>query len=212
MVHVAVIGAGGIGCAVLPRVARMPIDVLTVIDGDRVEVANLDRQSLYATADVGHWKVEVARGWLRLVSGADLIARSVFVDAANVKDLLAGQDLVLEGVDDLHAKQLIDRTCGELGIPLVSGGVHRQQGQVIVLHTTGENEGLTRSDLFAGRAGSEQDACDMREVPLDLLEEVGRVMVARAGAILRGEAVVNGRIEIFELSSNTWTSIQPPLR
>jgi adenylyltransferase/sulfurtransferase len=208
--RVAVIGLGGIGNAVLARLVRMPVTVLTLIDGDKVEAHNLERQPLYAPADIGHFKVEVARGWLRHVSRAELRVKTAFIDTANAEFLLKDHDLVVEGVDDLHAKQAIDATCARLGIPLVSGAVHQRQGQVLVTHAPGEGAALTRGDIFQGRPGMEQDGCDMRQVPLEVLEEVGRAMVGRVRSILLGEPVVNGRVELFDGARNSWMALDPP--
>ncbi len=208
--RVAVVGLGGIGNAVLARLVRMPITTLTLIDGDKVEAHNLERQPLFAPADVGHFKVEVARGWLRHVSRADLHVKQAFLDSANAEFLLKDHDIVVEGVDDLHAKNTIDAACGALGIPLVSGAVHQRQGQVLVTHLPGEGSALTRAAIFQGRPGAEQDGCDMRQVPLEVLEEVGRAMVGRVRSILLGEPVVNGRLELFDGSRNTWMLLDPP--
>lgn len=208
--RVAVVGLGGIGNSVLHRLVRMPISTLTLIDGDKVEECNLERQPLFAPADIGHYKVDVAHGWLRLVSRADLRTLKGFVDAANVEFFLKDHDMVLEGVDDLHAKQLIDAACGKLGIPLISGAVHQQQGQVLVTHVSGAGQEIARKDLFTGRAGMEQDGCDMRQVPLEVLEETGRAMVGRARSIMLGESVVNGRIELYDGAKQSWMVIEPP--
>lgn len=208
--RVAVVGIGGIGNAVLARLVRMPIATLTLIDGDKVEAHNLERQPLFAPADIAHFKVEVARGWLRHVSRAELRVKQAFLDTANAEFLLQDHDLVVEGVDDLHAKNAIDATCAKLGIPLVSGAVHQQQGQVLVTHVPGIGAALTRADIFQGRPGAAQDGCDMRQVPLEVLEEVGRAMVGRARSILLGEPVVNGRLELFDGARGGWMVIEPP--
>jgi molybdopterin/thiamine biosynthesis adenylyltransferase len=208
--RIAVIGAGGIGCAVLPRIARMRIDLLSIIDGDRVERANFDRQPLYEEMDVGRYKASTAAGWMRqLLVGGEVIAHDVFINAGNAEDLLRDRDIVLEGVDDPHAKDLIDRVCGDLGIALISGGVHAKQGQVIMLHSPGSNRELSRRELFGSRIGAEEDGCDMRNVPLSLLEEVGRVMAARGHDLLHDRPVVNGRIELF--SDKRWVMIDPAI-
>lgn len=207
--HAVVIGAGGLGCAVLPRLARMGIGRLTVIDGDRVERANLERQPLYEEMDIGSFKASTAAAWMRqIIASGSATGRDVFLSAANAHELLEHADLVVEGVDDLHAKQLIDRVCEELAIPLVSGGVHAKQGQVIVLHAPGDGRSLTRADVFSGKPAGEQDGCDMADVPIDLLEEVARVMASRARSILREEPVRNGAIEL--LCGERWLVIDPP--
>jgi adenylyltransferase/sulfurtransferase len=197
--HVVVIGAGGLGCAVLPRLARMAIDRLTIVDGDRVEVHNLERQPLYDLMDVGAFKASTAAAWMRqIMASGNASGVNAFLDPTNARELLGAADVVVEGVDDLHAKKLIDGVCGEIGVPLVSGGVHRNQGQVIVLHSPGTGSELKRDLLFNGRPLVEQDGCDMREVSNELLEEVGRTMATRVRSILHGEPVVNGAIDHFD--------------
>ncbi len=209
--RIAVIGAGGLGCAVLPRIARMRIATLTIVDGDRVEAANLERQPIYEEVDIGHPKAPTAAMWMRqILATGDVEAQAMFLDASNARDLLQGHSVVVEGVDDLHAKALIDRTCTELGIPLVSAGVHEKQGQVLVLHAPGANDGLTRERIFNGKPGPGQDGCDMRKVPLPILEEVGRLMAQRVHDLLHGRTVVNGRIELFDGRAGTWSLIDPP--
>jgi molybdopterin/thiamine biosynthesis adenylyltransferase len=207
--HIVVVGAGGLGCSVLPRLARMGLGRLTIIDGDRVEAKNLPQQPLYEEMDIGHFKASTAAGWMRqLMPNGEVMAHDVFISSANAKELLASATGVVEGVDDLHAKQLIDRTCNELRIPLVSGGVHTAQGQVITLHVPGERSDLLREQLFTGKPGAEQDGCDMRNVPLQVLEEVGRQMAMRMRSILYQEPITNGAIDVFPGSE--WITVAPP--
>lgn len=208
--RIAVVGLGGLGCAALPRMGRWPLAQLALIDGDRVEEHNLDNQELYAPMDIDAWKAEVSAAWMRqLLPGATIVPHKVFVGAGNGETLLAEHDIVLEFTDDLHAKQAIDSACGSLAIPLVSAGVHAKQGQVMVLHGPGAGHKLTRKDIFHGRPGGEQDGCDMRNVPLELLDDVARRAVSLCRSLLLGEPVVNGRIEL--LHKDRWTIIDPPV-
>ncbi|MEO8066513.1 MAG: ThiF family adenylyltransferase [Flavobacteriales bacterium] len=207
--RIAVVGIGGIGCAVLPRMARWPLVRLTLIDGDRVEEHNLERQELYAEMDIGAWKAGVGAAWMRQVIPATSIEpHTVFIGANNARELLAEHDAVLECTDDLHAKDAIDEACAALSIPLVSGGVHGKQGQVIALHGPGSMHALTRKDLFAGRPGGEQDGCNMRNVPLETLDAVAKRMVSLTRTLLLGEPMTNGRVEL--LSGDRWMNIDPP--
>lgn len=205
---IAVVGAGAIGCALLPRVARMRISELRIIDGDRVEERNLERQPLYADVDIGHSKAHTARGWMQMgAPGVDVIAVDRFVDANNALEILRGASLVADCTDDLHAKQFLDRACAELRIPLVSGAVHEKEGQVLVLHAPGANGSMTRADVFTGRIGPEQDGCDMQRVPEATIEAVGQRMAACIHAILRNTPQVNGRIELF--TRGNWSIFDP---
>ncbi|MBK8498297.1 MAG: ThiF family adenylyltransferase [Flavobacteriales bacterium] len=208
-ISVAVIGAGALGCALLPRLARMRISQLRVIDGDRVELKNLEHQPLYAEVDIGHSKVGTMRGWLQMVDpGKEILAEDSFLDASNANELLKGADIVADCTDDLHAKSLIDRACANLRIPLISGAVHDVQGQIIVLHAPGANEPLGRDHLFRGRVNAEQDGCDMQRVPLETIEAVGHRMAAIIRAFIQGSPLINGRIEMFDRAQ--WTVTEAP--
>jgi adenylyltransferase/sulfurtransferase len=204
---VVVVGAGALGCALLPRLARLPVARIVIIDGDTVEAGNLGRQPLYAAVDIGHPKASTARGWVALMApGCTVRAIDRFVDQGNVEEVIAGAQVVADCTDDLHAKALLDRACAKLCIPLVSGAVHGGQGQMLVLHAPGPGEALGRADIFAGRPGPEQDGCDMRDVPMETIEAVGRRMSQRIKAMVQGEAVTNAVLELFDPRSGRWTN------
>lgn len=208
--RVAMVGAGAIGNALLPLLSDLPIRRLTIIDGDRVEQHNLNRQPLFEVKDVGRSKAAVlSEPVLHTAGPCAVIAHDAFLRAGNAHALLRDHDLVLEGVDDLHAKALIDHACRELRIPLVSGAVHGQEGQVIVLHVPGSNDALTRSDLFRGPQGPDQDGCDMRAVALPLLRDVAGRMVTRAREIMAGPSAMNGRLEVLSPAHGQWMVIEP---
>ena len=209
LLRLLVVGAGGLGNTLLPRVLRWRWDGITVMDGDRVEEKNLHRQELFAPVDIGKSKSEVVAAWVRNMPVAvRLIARDEFIDANNAEAIIAMHDVVADCTDDAHVKRLLDRTCADYGVPLVSGSVHGREGQVMVLHAEGEGEAITRDELFQGKPGMEQDGCDMRKVPLATLEETGRRMAQLLHALLQNEPVKNGRIDLFD--GKRWTAIDPP--
>lgn len=210
--RIAVVGAGAICCALLPRLLRMPFSMITLIDGDRVEQKNLDRQDLYAPVDIGRPKVEVAAAWIRNAPvSLKVQAIDVFLDARNAEEIIARHDIVADCTDDLHVRRLIDRTCNDCGVALVSGAVHAKQGQVIVLHAAGRREDLLLEDLFRGRPGIDQDGCDMRHVPMHVLEEVAKRMAWRIRELLNAVPMLNGRIEHYDGDVRAWLEIDPPL-
>lgn len=210
-IRIAVIGMGGIGCALLPRLAHMPFSVITLVDGDRVELKNLDRQELYAPVDVGRSKVDVAAAWMRNSPvGPFVEVVDAFLDPHNAEGIIAMHDIVVDCTDDLHVRRLIDSTCHEFGVPLVSGAVHTSQGQVIMLHVEGENDNLLLGDLFRGRPSVDQDGCDMRNVPLEVLDETAKRMAWRVREWLNSSPLVNGRVELYDDRSAAWMIIEPP--
>ncbi len=205
-----VVGTGAIGNALLPRIVRWNWERITLMDGDRVEDKNLERQELFAPVDIGKPKVEVVAAWLRNAPiNLRITATDAFIDAGNAERIIAMHDVVADCTDDAHVKGLIDRTCKDYGVALVSGSVHGKQAQVIALHVEGEGEATTRADLFQGKLGSEQDGCDMRGVPLVTIEETARRMAQLLRALVQGEPVRNGRIDLFD--GKQWTAIDPPM-
>ncbi len=203
-----VVGVGALGNTLLPRIVRWNWDAITLLDGDRVEEKNLERQELFAPVDIGKPKVAVAAAWLRNAPIRIAVAtRDEFLDARNAEAVIAMHDVVADCTDDAHVKSLIDCTCNDFGVALISGSVHGKQAQVIALHAAGEGETITRADLFQGKLGSEQDGCDMRNVPLATLEETGRRMAQLLRALVHGEPVRNGRIDLFD--GKDWSAIDP---
>ncbi len=208
--HLLVVGAGALANALLPRVVRMGWKAITLMDGDRVEARNLERQELFAPVDVGKPKVNVLAAWLRNAPLAIRIhARDEFLGAENAEEAIAAHDAVADCTDDIHVKGLLDRTCAMLAKPLVSGSVHGRQAQVILLHAAGPGSGLSRPHLFQGRPGVAQDGCDMRNVPLATIDEAGRKMAGQLKALVGGAPVANGRIELFDGAQ--WMMIDAPV-
>lgn len=206
-----VLGIGGLGNALLEGCARLPLRRLTLVDGDRVEPHNLDRQPLFAPVDLGRPKVAVAAAWLRqAMPGTAIDVVDAFADASSLPAMVHGHTMVADCTDDVHARTLIDQTCRDRSIALVSGAVHLDQGQVLVLHAQdGHGDpSLTREQVFAGRPGPGQDECDMRRVPLDVLEAVGARMRQRVGDLMAGRPVENGVLELY--AGGRWTRFQPP--
>lgn len=207
--RIAIVGIGALGCALLPRVMRLRVAGITLIDGDRVEGGNLERQDLYAEVDIGHFKAGTARGWLQMgAPGIAITAIDRFVDASNAEELLAGHSIVADCTDDLHAKALLDRICADEGMALVSGALHRNQGQVLVLHARGTNESVSRSDVFSGRIGADLDGCDMRRVPMEAIEAVAGRMALRIRELARGEDATNAVLEVFDMRSGAWSQFE----
>ncbi|MFZ1692428.1 MAG: ThiF family adenylyltransferase [Flavobacteriales bacterium] len=203
--RVAIIGAGALGCALLPRLMHGRIVGITLIDGDKVEARNLSRQPLFSPSDVGEFKVDALRAWIPSRESQVLLqAEARFLDAGNAMDLLRGHDAVADCTDDLHAKDLIDCVCAELRIPLVSGALHRDQGQVLVLHANDGGGARSRSDVFAGRIGPDQDGCDMQLVPMHAIEAVAQRMSDAIKAVLDNRHLVNGELELYEGAQRKW--------
>lgn len=130
--RVLVIGAGGLGSPSALYLAASGIGVLGVIDNDRVDASNLQRQVLYDAASVGEPKAEAAARRLRALNPQiELIAHQVELRAANVREIFGGYDVVLDGTDRFTTRYLSNDACVLSARPLVSAAIHRFEGQAM---------------------------------------------------------------------------------
>lgn len=129
--HVAIIGAGGIGSPVIQYLAAAGIGRLTIIDDDRVELSNLQRQTLFGIADVGAVKVDAAAmAVARLNPDVQVLAVPERIGAANADALLAGADVVVDGCDNFATRLAVADAALAARIPLVSAAVGQFEGQL----------------------------------------------------------------------------------
>lgn len=130
--RVVVIGAGGLGSPSALYLAASGVGTLGIVDCDRVDVTNLQRQILFATADVGRAKAEAARERLTALNPEiRVIAHDVELRAANIRDVLKDYDIVLDGTDRMATRYLVNDACVILRKPLVSAAIHRFEGQAL---------------------------------------------------------------------------------
>lgn len=129
--HVVLVGMGGIGCPALQYLAAAGIGRLTLIDGDAVDLSNLQRQTLFTPSDVDQPKAEVAAAWVRRFD-PELQATALpeRLTADNAAALLGAADVVLDGTDNFATRLLVSDTATALHIPLVSAAIGRFQGQI----------------------------------------------------------------------------------
>lgn len=130
--RVLIVGAGGLGSPSALYLAAAGVGTLGVIDNDRIDVSNLQRQVLYDTALVGESKVQAARARLRALNPEIAVeAHDVELRAANIADIVARYDVVLDGTDRFTTRYLVNDACVMLRKPLVSAAIHRFEGQAL---------------------------------------------------------------------------------
>jgi adenylyltransferase/sulfurtransferase len=131
--RVLLVGAGGLGSPAALYLAAAGVGTIGIVDADRVEISNLQRQVLYATGDVGRPKAEAAGERIGgLNPGVDVRAHEVRLTSANALDILADYDVVLDGSDNFPTRYLVSDACVLLGKPDVYGAIYRFEGQVSV--------------------------------------------------------------------------------
>ena len=128
---VLVVGAGGLGSPVLLYLAAAGIGTIGIIDDDRVDISNLQRQVLHRTEDVGRLKVDSAKEQLlALDPNLNIVEHQTRLNPENALSLFSGWDIVVDGTDNIPTRYLIDDACHLLSIPWVYGSIHRFEGQV----------------------------------------------------------------------------------
>jgi sulfur-carrier protein adenylyltransferase/sulfurtransferase len=135
---VLVIGAGGLGCPALLYLAAAGVGRIVIIDADRVDVSNLQRQTIYATEDAGQLKVEAAARRLRSLNPFITIEpRAERFTRNNALDLVRSVQVVLDGSDNFATRYLVNDACVLADRPFVYGAIQSFEGQLSVFNWRG---------------------------------------------------------------------------
>lgn len=131
---VCIVGCGGLGGYILEQFLRIGIGRITVIDGDCFEESNLNRQLLSNEHVIGCSKASAAYRRAKEINGDVVVtAVSEFLTEENAESLLADHDIVIDAVDNIAARKIMGRICGELGIPLIYGAIKGWYAQISLI-------------------------------------------------------------------------------
>lgn len=133
--RVAIIGLGGLGGLCAELLARMGVGTIVLVDGDSFSESNLNRQLISMEKNMGVSKVKAAAVRLTEINSAvELIPHPVFATPQNLAPMLAGCHVVLDCLDSLAARFLLQASCRDLDIPLVHGAIAQFYGQLSVIY------------------------------------------------------------------------------
>ena len=194
--RVLVIGAGGLGSPVLYYLAAAGVGRLGVVEYDRVDRSNLNRQILYTEADVGRPKAEVARErLLALNPHIEVVAYPERFTPALARRLVPEYDLLVDASDNFPTRFLANDAAVLYDRPLVHGSIYRFEGQVSVFHYQG---GPCYRCLFK-KPPPRQPACSEAGVFGVLPGVVGALMAAEAIKVLLGLGeVLSGKLLFYD--------------
>jgi molybdopterin-synthase adenylyltransferase len=207
--HVLVIGAGGLGSPATLYLASAGVGSLTLVDGDDVDLTNLQRQILHVTGSVGRAKVESGRDALAALNPeVRVIACRERLEGARLEELVAGADLVLDCSDNFATRHAVNRACVTRRRPLVSGAAIRFDGQISVFDLRVAHSPCYGC-LFPEDAGAEELRCAVMGVFAPLTGIVGATQAAEALKVLAGvgEPLV-GRLLILDALAMEWRVIR----
>jgi len=204
--RVAIVGTGGLGSPVIQYLAAAGVGALDIIDGDRVDPTNLQRQVLFDTNDLGLRKADAARERVREIN-PDVEATSMptWLDADNATDLLTGHDLLVDASDNFATRLAVNDTAVDLGIPFVHGAAIRWEGMVVAFDP---RVGPCYRCLFPGLPEREE-ACGDVGVLGAVTGVIGSLMAVEAIKHLVGSADRTvDRLVTYDARSSQFTSLR----
>ncbi|MBU3579104.1 HesA/MoeB/ThiF family protein [Polynucleobacter sp. 73C-SIWE] len=216
--HALVIGAGGLGSAAAPYLAAAGIGHITLVDHDRVELTNLQRQIMHTEKSVSKSKVNSGKEFLQqLNSGIQIETIEAKVIVALLDELLPSVDVVLDCTDNFATRHLINASCVQHSIPLVSGSAIRFDGQISVFDPR-NTASPCYACIFSPDESFEEVSCSAMGIFSPLVGIIGAMQAAQAiqvligfGEVLVGRMLMwNARttqIDEFKISRNPECSV-----
>ena len=207
--HVAIVGAGGIGCPAITYLAAAGVGRLTIVDHDRIELSNLQRQPLFTDADIGALKAEVAADAARRINPhVEAVAMAERLDAGNAEALLAGAGLILDGCDNFATRLAVNAAAVALHIPLLSAAIGAFEGQV-ALYEGWRADSPCYACVFPPDQEVEETRCAVMGVFAPLVGIIGTMQAAEALRLLAGVGTsLAGRLQMLDARSMEWNEMR----
>ena len=204
-----VIGAGGLGSPASIYLAAAGVGHITLVDGDRVDLTNLQRQILHSPATLGELKVESGRKSLHHFNAeVEIAAIGQRVDADALSVLVARSDVVLDCSDNFPTRHAVTRACVRHSKPLVSGAAIRFDGQVGV-YDMRSRESPCYACLFPETAQPDEERCAVMGVFAPVTGMIGTIQAAEALKVLaRVGETLNGRLLILDALGMRWREVR----
>ena len=204
-----VIGAGGLGSPAAMYLAAAGVGRIVLADGDVVDLTNLQRQVLHATASVGRPKVESGKATLAALNPeVEVIALAQRLQAEQLQAEVARADVVLDCSDNFATRHAVNRACVRHRKPLVSGAAIRFDGQLAVFDLR-EPASPCYACLFPEDAQAEELRCAVTGVFAPLTGMVGTAQAAEALKLVTGVGkTLAGRLMIVDALHSQWREIR----
>ncbi|WP_305813769.1 molybdopterin-synthase adenylyltransferase MoeB [Photobacterium leiognathi] len=202
-----VLGAGGLGCASTQYLAAAGVGKLTLIDDDKVEVSNLQRQVLHHDATVGMLKVDSAKAALCRINpyiSVDTIAKRLSDE--ELLPLIENHNIVLDCSDNVDTRNQLNRLCFKTKTPLISGAAIRMEGQISV-YAYQDNEPCYQclSALF----GQQTLSCVEAGIMSPVVGIVGAVQAMEAIKVVANIGTpLTGKLLMLDALSMSWREMK----
>ncbi len=204
--RVAIIGVGGLGTVSSLYLALAGVGYLRLVDQDTVEVQNLHRQILYTMDDVQYPKAEIAARRLRQLNPLSQIeAVSENVNASNVEKLLESIDVVVDGLDNMRTRYLVNRACVKRKVPYVFGAAIGLEGNISVFASP---ETPCLECVMPNLADSDLQTCASRGVLGVTPGIVGGLQAVEAAKLIVGfGSPLKGKLMVCDFSDMSFATV-----
>jgi molybdopterin/thiamine biosynthesis adenylyltransferase len=210
--HALVVGAGGLGSAAAFYLASAGIGRLTLADGDRVDLTNLQRQILHTEARIGQPKAWSGRQTLaQLNPRVDIVAIDARLEGRALDDAVRAASVVLDCSDNFATRHAINRACVAHGRPLVSGAAVRFDGQLAVFDRRRAGAACYACVFPDGEA--QDELCAVMGVFAPLTGIIGTMQAAEALKLAAGGAqpvgqTLDGRLLLLDALTMTMRTLR----
>ncbi|MEO5697387.1 MAG: HesA/MoeB/ThiF family protein [Burkholderiaceae bacterium] len=207
--HALVIGAGGLGSPVSLYLASAGVGTITIIDGDTVDLTNLQRQIVHNTSRVGESKASSAAQTLHSIN-PEVRVRALHerADVTRLEQLVVAADVVIDCCDNFATRQAVNAACVLHGKPLVAGAAIGFDAQVSVYDTRDSTQPCYAC-LFPPDTVTEDVRCATMGVFAPLVGIIGSLQAAEALKLLTGVGrSLAGRLQMLDARSMEWTEIR----
>ncbi|MCG5500870.1 HesA/MoeB/ThiF family protein [Ectothiorhodospira lacustris] len=205
--HALIIGLGGLGSPVALYLAAAGVGRLTLVDFDRVDLSNLQRQIIHRTDRIGRSKVVSAA---ESITGINPLVQVTCIDQALEGDALArvmdGVDVALDCSDNFATRFAVNRACVATGTPLVSAAVIRLEGQLSVFEPRVADSPCYQ--CLYGEGDEAAETCSRNGVLASLPGVMGSLQATEALKLLLGLPTVRGRLLLLDALVMEWRSIR----
>ena len=128
---VLVLGMGGLGCPLSIYLASLGIGTIGIVDNDKVELSNLNRQIIYSVNDIGKYKVDVAKNKIKLINKNTIIKpHKIRVNKTNIEKLIKNFDIICDGTDNFKTRLIINDNAHKQKKILISAAVSGFDGHI----------------------------------------------------------------------------------
>ena len=209
--HALIVGVGGLGAPAAQFLAAAGIGTLSLCDADSVDLTNLQRQILYATADVGQPKVDAAAARLAAVNPhVNIVSIARRIGEVDLIPLVAAADVVVDCCDNFETRHAVNRACVRARKPLVSGAALRFDGQLAVFDTRDPASPCYHC-LFGEGDELEETRCATMGVFAPLVGIVGSTQAAEALKLIAGVGEsLAGRLLLLDALVMEWREVRVP--